>query len=96
MCAKKIVPKLESFRKAEIEHEDGKSALFPQCKPLTLSLPTGESATQKIVNKGGAAKVKIFFAIAVTLLAMKFTYITISNATNALHTTMPGNAITNP
>ena len=96
MCAEKIVPKLESFRKAEIEHEDGKSTLFPQCKLLTLSLPTGGSTTWKIVNEGGTVKVKIFFAIAVTLLAMKFTYVTMSNATNTLHATMPGNAITSP
>ena len=65
MYAEHIVPKLEHFRNAEIAHDDGNSVLFPQCKPITLTLPTDKSATWKIINKGGAAKVKIFFAIVV-------------------------------
>ena len=61
MCSEQIVPKLEYFRSAEVQHSDGNSLLFPQYKPIQLSLPTDKSATWKIINKGGAAKVKIFF-----------------------------------
>ena len=58
ICAEQIAPKLESFRMVEVERDDGNSVYFPQHEPLMLTLPTDKSATWKIVNKGGAAKVK--------------------------------------
>ena len=39
MYSEHTVPNLEYFHKAEENHDDENSILFPQCKPLTLSFP---------------------------------------------------------
>ena len=39
-----IVPKFKVFHSAEITYNNGNSILFPQYKPMILSLPTDKSA----------------------------------------------------
>ena len=45
MCSEQIVPKLDYFRKAEKNHDDVNSILFPQHKQLMLSIPADNSVT---------------------------------------------------
>ena len=68
---------------------------FPQYKPLILTLPTDKSAAWKIVNKGGAAKVKTFFVIAAIQPAQKCIFTMKSNVRDVCHILMNGNVIMN-